>query len=244
MKRDWNIFVSSVFFVLGFSVVFSLLGVLLQTVLANISSTVQIWLGRFAGVVIILFGLYLIGLINPRFLQKEHKIIVKGKSKSSYLTSFTFGAAFAIGWTPCVGAVLGAVLGLAVAQPGLAFLLLLSYSFGLGVPFLLVGLFINQAEAFMKRSYRWIKPVQQIFGVIIVLLGILIFVNQLSRIANFPFVADLLININISAGINIEQSFSMGVAFVAGLISFLSPCVMPLIPAFLAYLASVSTKKE
>src|SRR3989344_2262635 len=126
-KRNWRIFAASKFFFL----VFSLVGVLLQSVLANVASTVQVWLGRIGGIIIILFGIYLLGLIRIPFLEQEHKLTVKRKFNSMYLTSFIFGAAFAVGWTPCVGAVLGAVLSLAVTQPGTAFFLMLFYSLGL-----------------------------------------------------------------------------------------------------------------
>ena len=99
-SRDWSVFFSSVFFVLGFSLVFSLVGVLLQTVLSNASYTVQEWLGRVGGVIIILFGFFLLGLFTPAFLKTDHKILVKRRFRSHYLTSFVFGAAFAVGWTP------------------------------------------------------------------------------------------------------------------------------------------------
>jgi len=134
-KRSWTVFFSSLFFVLGFSVVFSLVGVLLQSVLSNSAYTVQTWLGRIGGVIIILFGLFLLGLINPEFLQKEHKFKVKRTFKSHYLTSFVFGAAFAVGWTPCVSAALGAILALAATQSSSALILLMAYTLGLGIPF-------------------------------------------------------------------------------------------------------------
>ena len=76
MPRDWGVFINSFFFVLGFSLVFSVLGILLQTVLAGASLSVHTWLGRIGGLVIILFGIYLLGLIKIPFLEKEHKIIV------------------------------------------------------------------------------------------------------------------------------------------------------------------------
>ena len=82
-KRNWSIFINSIFFVLGFSVIFSLVGVLLQSVLSNVSYQVQTWLGRVGGIIIILFGLYLLGLIQPKFLQKEYKLRVKKKFKST-----------------------------------------------------------------------------------------------------------------------------------------------------------------
>ena len=139
--RRWDTFISSVFFVLGFSVIFSLVGVLLQTALSAIGYTVQEWLGRIGGTIIILFGLYITGLLKIGFLARDHKLKVKHKFKSHYLTSFVFGAAFAVGWTPCVTAALGAILALASTQATGAFLLLFSYTLGLGLPFLVVGIF-------------------------------------------------------------------------------------------------------
>jgi len=78
-KRDWSTFISSVFFVLGFSVVFSILGVLLQTILVRVSYLVQIWLSRVGGVIIIVFGLYVMGLISIDFLSREHKFSITRK---------------------------------------------------------------------------------------------------------------------------------------------------------------------
>lgn len=242
-KRDWSIFISSVFFVLGFAVIFSLVGILLQSVLSKVSFIAQQWFARIGGIIIILFGLYLVGLIKFKFLEKEHKIPVR-KFKSSYLTSFIFGAAFAVGWTPCIGAVLGAILTLAVTNPSSAFLLLLSYSLGLGIPFLLVGLFINQSKNTIEKimNLKWAKYLVNIFGIILILLGILVFANQLARVANFPFATNLLLSLD--SGISNFGSLNIGLAFIAGIVSFLSPCILPLIPAYLTYLASTAIKKN
>ena len=181
-----EIFLNSLFFVLGFSVIFAVLGVLLNTLLESIAYDVQIWLSRVGGAIIIFFGLYLTGLIHIHFFEREHKFKV-GTFKSRYLTSFAFGAAFAAGWTPCVGAALGAILGLAASQPGLAFTLLLTYALGLGVPFLIVGLFASQASNFINRYANVFKYINIIFGIILIGLGILMFTQTLSRIANFEF---------------------------------------------------------
>lgn len=188
-----DIFINSVFFVLGFSLVFALLGVLLNTLLEAIAYDVQIWLSRIGGVLIIFFGLYLTGLIKIGFLEREHKFAVKTKFKSRYLTSIIFGAAFAAGWTPCVGAALGAILGLATTQPGRAFYLLLAYSLGLGVPFLIVGLFAAQASIFIQKYIKYVKYINIIFGIILIALGILIFTGNLSRIANFEILNSFLL---------------------------------------------------
>ncbi len=249
-KRDWSIFISSVFFVLGFSVVFSIVGVLLQTVLSHSGQTAQVWLGRIGGVIIILFGLFLLKLFTPSFLEQNHVFAVKRKFKSYYLTSFVFGAAFAVGWTPCVTAALGAILALATTQAGSAFLLLFFYTLGIGIPFLLVGLFTNQAQHLIDRAGKWVLYFQYVFGALLIVIGILIFTGELSKIANFQFLTNILTSLNVgtSAGANINSLtiVNIFIAFVAGLGSFLSPCLLPIIPGFLSYLAStaVNTKKQ
>jgi len=246
--RDWSVFLSSVFFVLGFSLVFSLVGVLLQTILSNVSYTVQEWLGRLGGIIIIIFGFFLLGLFTPAFLKRDHKILVKRRFHSHYLTSFVFGAAFAVGWTPCVSAALGAILALATTSSSSAFLLLVAYTLGIGIPFLLVGLFTNQAQALINRLGKKLLYFQYFFGVVLIGIGILVFTGTLSRVANFQFLTNALINLNlttsIGGGISSLTIFNFGIAFLAGVGSFLSPCILPLIPGFLSYLASTATKKE
>lgn len=240
-QRD--IFLNSVFFVLGFAIVFSLVGVLLQGLLANVSVTIQTWLGYTGGAVIILFGFYLLRIIKIPFLEREHKFRVKRKFKYAYLTSFVFGAAFAIGWTPCVGAVLGAILTLAVTNPGSAFGLLLAYSLGLGIPFLIVGLFTEKAAVFISKTGKWLIYVNYFFGILLIALGILVFTNKLSRVANFPFLTELLLRLDAQTG-GLSGTLTLPVSFIAGLGSFLSPCVLPLLPAFLSYLAASAIQNK
>jgi cytochrome c-type biogenesis protein len=183
----WKLFGHSFLFVLGFGTVFSIVGVLLNGILANIAYTAQTWLSRVAGVIIILFGFYLLGLIKPEFLQKEHKFKIH-KFKSRALTSFLFGAAFAVGWTPCVGAVLGSILALAASMPGSAFGLLLSYSLGLGIPFLIVGIFAQEFIGWIQKHTTFLKYFNIVVGLLIVALGVLVFTNQLSLVAgSFSF---------------------------------------------------------
>ena len=188
-----EIFINSIFFVLGFSIVFALLGVLLSTLLEGIAYDVQTWLSRIGGVMIIFFGLYLVGLIKIPFLEREYKFGVKTKFKSRYATSFLFGLAFAAGWTPCVGPALGVILGLAATAPGSAFILLLTYALGLGIPFLIVGAFTGQATEFINRHAVGLKYLNIVFGVILLALGVLIFTQKLSLIANFEFLNKILL---------------------------------------------------
>lgn len=181
-RRD--LFLASLFFVLGFSSVFSLLGVLLNSILDRAAADVQMWLARLGGLIIIVFGLSLADIIHIPWLEQQRQLSVTKRFQSRQLTSFLFGAAFAAGWTPCVGAVLGAILGLAAAHPGSAFTLLFVYSLGLGVPFLFVGLFASRASSFFNKYARAFAVVRVIFGLVLVALGIFAFTENLTLIAN------------------------------------------------------------
>lgn len=187
-----EVFINSVFFVLGFSTVFAALGVLLNTVLDSVAYDAQIWLSRIGGLVIIFFGLYLTKLIKIPFLEKEHKVKVNKKFKSRYLTSFLFGLAFAAGWTPCVGAALGAILALAATAPGTAFWLLFGYALGLGLPFLIIGAFTAQASKAISKMGKALKYVNLIFGIILIVLGVMVFTQSLNLIASFGFLGIML----------------------------------------------------
>ncbi|HLD75456.1 MAG TPA: cytochrome c biogenesis protein CcdA, partial [Candidatus Norongarragalinales archaeon] len=181
-----RIFLSSLFFVLGFSLVFSLLGVLLQSVLSGAAYEIRTYLGYLGGAFIILFGLLLMGLIRIDVLESEHKLKAP-KTPFSFLTAFLFGASFAVGWTPCVGPVLGSVLTLAATQPSGAFFLMAAYSLGLGLPFLMAGIFLGRAKGFLSSLSPHLKWLNVFFGIVLIVLGILVFTNKLSAVANlFP----------------------------------------------------------
>ena len=189
-RRD--IFINSIFFVLGFSFIFALLGILLQTLLASVGPQVQEWLSRIGGVIIIFFGLYLTGLINIEFLERTYAFKVnRNASRSRYFTSFLFGVAFAVGWTPCAGAVLGGILGLAASSPVSAFVLLFAYALGLGMPFLLVGFFTAQATGLIARYGNALAYINIVFGIILIGLGVLVFTQDITLIGNFDFINNL-----------------------------------------------------
>jgi len=188
----YHIFLNSVAYVLGFSIIFSLLGVLLSTVLSTIAFSLVVWMSRIGGIIIILFGIHVIGILKLPLLDREYHIKMK-KFSVSYFTSFLFGAAFAVGWTPCVGAVLGAVLVLAATSPGLSFLLLMSYSLGLGLPFLFVGLFSDKAITLINKSERFLKYFNIIVGILLIILGILVFTSKLNIVANLSILNDFLL---------------------------------------------------
>ena len=185
-----NIVINTIFFVLGFSIVFSTLGVLINSVLSENINQFTNSLNIVAGIIIIIFGVFLIlsGKINS--LNKEKKLHIKN-FKSSYPMSFVFGLAFAIGWTPCVGPILGTILTLAATTPSISFSLLLAYSIGLGIPFILMGVFFSKSTKIISSMTKHLKYYNIILGGFIILLGILIFTNQLAYIANFPLLNEI-----------------------------------------------------
>ncbi|MBI5225580.1 sulfite exporter TauE/SafE family protein [Candidatus Micrarchaeota archaeon] len=186
-----KIFLNTIFFVLGFSLVFSVLGIVLGSLLSSISYDVKLWMSKIGGIIIIAFGLYLVGALKLKFLEGEHHIGHR-KFSSTYLTSFVFGAVFAAGWTPCVGAILGSVLTLAIINPGSAFFLLLAYALGISVPFLIAGLFISQMSSFLKKLGPFLKYFNIVMGIVLIILGILILTDQLAQISNFGFASGIM----------------------------------------------------
>src|SRR3989337_2262050 len=126
-----------------------------------------------------------------RSLNIEKKFIPK-REKASYPLSFLFGLAFAAGWTPCVGPILGTILTLAAATPAASFNLLLAYSLGLGIPFILIGVFFSRATGVIQAMSKHLKYYSIIIGCLIIILGVLVLTNQLAYIANFPLLNDLI----------------------------------------------------
>ena len=127
-----------------------------------------------------------------RILNVEKKIFPKNTG-AKFPVSFLFGMAFAAGWTPCVGPILGTVITLAATTPGIAFNLLLAYSVGMGIPFILMGALISKSSKIVSKMRKHLKYYTVIFGVVIIILGVLVFFNQLVLIANFPLLNDLIL---------------------------------------------------
>lgn len=238
-NHKFRIILSSVFFVLGFSIIFSVLGVLLQSILVSYAFWLREILNLVAGLVIIFFGLVMTGLLKIGFLQKEHKLHVQ-KSKHQYVSSFLFGGAFAVGWTPCVGAILGAVLTLAVTNPAVAFPMMIAYSIGLGIPFIIAAIFISNATGVIEKMVPHLEKLNLFFGLVIVLLGILILTNNLSVIFSFFQFDSLIFDFEASTGFTEPNIL---IAFIAGVVSFLSPCVLPIVPAYLTFIAGTSVNE-
>lgn len=180
-----KVLINSALFVLGFTVVFILLGTIFG-IFGSILSDFRIWLSRIGGVFVILFGLYMMGLFRLpflNFLQKEHKLNITSNLKpGSPVSSTLFGASFALGWSPCVGPVLGSILLLASSSTSVlqGAVLLFIFSIGLAIPFMVVALGFSKAQDTINKLSKYLKAVSFIGGIFLIFLGYLLFTNQFS----------------------------------------------------------------
>ncbi len=174
---------NSLFFILGFSIIFVLLGLTLSY-FGSFFGIKRIWLERIGGVLIILFGLNIMGVIKIKFLNQGKGISLKRKN-FSYLGSLLVGMAFAFGWTPCVGPILSSILIYASTLESLpkATTLLLAYSMGLGLPFFIASLAINQFLFLFAKFKNFMRFAPLVSGVFLILMGVILFFGQFSMIA-------------------------------------------------------------
>ena len=187
-KEKRKILNSSICFIIGFSVVFILLGAS-ATWLGNLLVSKMSVLTRLAGLVIIFFGIYKMGLIRSNLFYKEARFDVERK-KFGYIGAVLIGAAFAFGWTPCIGPILAGILVYAgtLEKVNQGVLLLAVYSLGLGIPFLLTALGINRFWRFFSRIKKYLRILEVGGGAVMVILGLMIFTNKLILIPGLlPF---------------------------------------------------------
>lgn len=177
--------VASIFFVLGFSLVFMALGASASFVGKALAEHIGI-LTKVAGVIIILLGLHLTGILKIGWLYKQKHITVQ-TTKVGYLKAFLIGLAFAFGWSPCVGPILGGILALAATQDTLTrgILLLGAYSLGVGIPFIITGFAVGAFMKFFEKFRSFIKIGSIVAGVFLIAIGILIFTNNLELLLDF-----------------------------------------------------------
>ena len=186
----------TILFSLGFSLVFIALGITASTI-GNILLFLSNELRIAAGIIIILFSLQMLGLLKIQFLNQEKRIDTKGY-RDNYIFPFIVGAAFAFGWTPCIGPVLGSILALSATEASISkgVLLLSFYSLGLAIPFILSGFYMNRFLISKKGFGKYYNRITKAGGIILLITGILIATNQIQVISyyiltTFPFLTTL-----------------------------------------------------
>ena len=174
----------TILFTIGFSIVFIIFGAA-STFLGQILLKNSYELRILAGLIIIILSFHIIGIINLKFLNYEKRI--QTNIKKNFFSPILIGMAFAFGWTPCIGPILGSILVLAATEESLikGIILLSSYSLGLAIPFILSGYLIQKFLIFSKNFKRNINLVSKIGGIILLITGILIVTNQLQALGYY-----------------------------------------------------------
>lgn len=163
-------------FVLGFSAVFYTLG-FGAGVFGQFFIGQRELIRQLSAILIIAMGLFLLGIFQPRFLMREHKLELS-RRPAGYLGSFIFGIGFSAGWSPCIGPILTAIIALSASEPGTWLKLITAYSIGFALPFFLLAFFVGGARRLLKYS----GPLMKIGGALMVFMGILLFTDQMFRI--------------------------------------------------------------
>lgn len=172
--------VHSLLFILGFTIVFLALGAT-ATALGQLLFRYRDWVGRIGGVLVIILGLYLLGVFNIGALSRERRVHVANKPLG-YLGTVVVGMAFAAGWTPCIGPILGGVLAFAgsTADMNRGLVLLLAYSMGLAVPFLLAAVMIDRFMALFQRYKGALVWMSRISGALLIAVGLLMITGSMT----------------------------------------------------------------
>lgn len=182
-----RVVMSTLSFVVGFSVVFILLGASASYLGSLIQEGSQ-WIRIVGGALIILLGLHLTGLLPIQFLNVEKRLHVKQKPLH-FAGSFLVGMAFGAGWSPCIGPLLGSILILAGNQDtvGQGVFLLSMYSLGLALPFLIISVFVNWILRFLQSARRWIRPMNITAGVLLMAMGTVLITDRMSLLMNWVY---------------------------------------------------------
>ena len=171
--KSRKVIISALFFVLGLSTVFMMLGIA-ASALGRSLLRFQSEMTMAGGIVIIIFGLHFLGIFRIPFLYREARMDT-GSKGGTFIGAYVLGLAFAFGWSPCIGPILGTILFLVVDEGnvGRGMVMMATYAFGLGLPFILAAVFITKAIGLMNRFKRHMRKVEIISGVLMITIGVL-----------------------------------------------------------------------
>ncbi len=180
------IMLNALLFIAGFSTVFIAFGAS-ASLIGQVLYEYQDVIRKVGGILIIIFGLYLLGILKLNFLMAERRLVHFESRPVGYVGSFLIGTAFAAGWTPCVGPVLGTILAYASTTESMSggVMLLSAYSFGLGLPFFLTAFGMDSFLSYFKSLRIYLGGVSFVSGILLILVGIMIFTDSVTRFTSF-----------------------------------------------------------
>jgi cytochrome c-type biogenesis protein len=236
-----RIFLHALLFVAGFSLVFIIGWGGSVTLLGQVFGTYKHLIAQIGGVVVIIFGLATLEVIRIPWFYADTRTQYTGQ-RGTYGGSALMGIFFAAGWSPCIGATLGAILTMGLSQQtvGQAMWLTSGYSLGLGIPFLIMAIGLERATGWIKRVARYRRLIQIASGAFLMIIGLLLLTNTMSLISVWAFKNGYFIE----AFTSYAAAPTYFTAIIAGLLSFISPCVLPLVPAYLGYLSGQTFRER
>jgi cytochrome c-type biogenesis protein len=163
-KERIKIFINSLLFILGFALVFILIGAAAANLIGNIFA--NRWLNIVAGIVIVIFGLNIGGFVKFKIFQYEKRLNLQNAG------SFLLGVSFAYGWTPCIGPIFGAIVGMAATEPTKSITMMIIYTLGLALPFLLMAIFTLWSIKFIQKAKKYMHLIEKFSGILLILVGI------------------------------------------------------------------------
>jgi cytochrome c-type biogenesis protein len=228
-------FLHAVLFVLGFSLVFIVGWGGAATTAGQLFGQYKTVIAQFGGLVVIVFGLVTLGVLKIPWLLYDTRSEWNPNRRKNLLSSGLMGVVFAAGWSPCIGTTLGAILTLGFSQQtvGQAMVLSSGYALGLAIPFLVIGLAMERASTLVRRLQRSQRGFQIFSGVFLIAIGTMLLTNRMTLIAIWAQSNGFYLDLPLG-GAAVPTYL---IAVLAGLISFLSPCVLPLVPAYVGYLS-------
>lgn len=230
-------------FVVGFTIVYVTLGVSVAFVGGLLKGQMKGALLTVAGIILLLFGLHLIHIIRIPVLERTAGGMSSAKDPRNLLGAMLVGVAFAVGWSPCTGPIIGAMLVLAGTQGTVVSggILLLVYCLGLGVPFLLTALAVGYFLKLFEKLHSKMRWIEIISGILLASLGVLFLSGQDYILRGLGGLSldgwEMSMADKVTGGLSL---WALLVSFLAGLLSFVSPCVLPLLPSYMAFIAGTT----
>ncbi len=177
--------IHSIIFIAGFTIVFVTLGAT-ATTFGKLLSSYKGAIRTIGGIIVIIFGIHITGIINLRFLESEKRIHLKNKP-AGYVGTLLVGITFGVGWIPCIGPILAAILSLAMNMQTVSsgIIMLTAYSLGLGIPLFLSSLAISSFLVYFKRLKKYMRAVSIASGIFLILIGLLLVTNRFTYISNY-----------------------------------------------------------
>lgn len=237
--QRWNTLKQGLFFVAGFATfIIGFFGVA-GTVLGDVFYDLRDWVRIIGGVMMIVFGLFTLGIVKlPMLYRDTRRDMGNVRGKVGGVRSYVTGLGFAAGWTPCIGPFLGAILSMSVtAELGTRIAMLVAYTLGLGIPFLLVAAMADKMVPLLRRIQKHMRAIEIVSGLLLIGIGLALLFGQITQLSSVLAAGGTSELETLLLG---NAALSIPVAAVAGLLSFLSPCVLPLVPAYIGFIGGVA----